>query len=336
RLRRRRERRHPRGDDALRPALEPRYRDAWRCSSRDGALPGGASSRRAGRPPARLPRWLVPAQRLRIPHPGDVVPRLLPDQPPADGLAAQRPLPARVVRAAIPRRPPARRLHVRAARSARAGRWVRRRLLHVRGGGRPLLADRQDRLGDLVHAERHGRPPRRRQHPTVPERDARRATQEPEPVFRHALRTRLRAWQPRDRLPRDPARPRPGSAGPEAWAPQRRRVAGALSGLRTGARGVSWPTVSAALLANGEEQHIVACLGGLAWADELVVLDGLGTGRLPELARAQGATVHYRPFDNFGAQRQALIELTSCDWIFFVDVDERVSAGLAREVRSVI
>jgi glycosyltransferase involved in cell wall biosynthesis len=99
---------------------------------------------------------------------------------------------------------------------------------------------------------------------------------------------------------------------------------------------VSHPTVAAALLANGEEQHIVACLRGLTWADELVVLDGLGTGRLPELARAHGAIVHYRPFDNFGAQRQRLIELTSCDWIFFVDVDERVSAGLAREVRSVI
>jgi glycosyltransferase involved in cell wall biosynthesis len=94
-------------------------------------------------------------------------------------------------------------------------------------------------------------------------------------------------------------------------------------------------TVSAALLTSGEEGHMVGCLRGLTWADEIVVLDDGSQNRTPELARQLGAKVYFRPFDNFGAQRQALIELTSCDWVFFVDPDERVSAALAAEIKQV-
>src|SRR5438552_787535 len=115
--------------------------------------------------------------------------------------------------------------------------------------------------------------------------------------------------------------------------PRRWTSAGESSGPVGGLRR---PTVSAALLMQGEEQHVAACLRGLTWADELVVLDGGSRNRAPELARAAGATVHHRPFDNFGAQRQALIGLTSCDWVFFVDIDERVSSGLAAEIRDAI
>jgi glycosyltransferase involved in cell wall biosynthesis len=94
-------------------------------------------------------------------------------------------------------------------------------------------------------------------------------------------------------------------------------------------------TVSAALLTSGEEAHISACLRGLTWADEIVVLDDGSKNRTPELARAAGARVHHRPFENFGAQRQALLALTTGDWVFFVDPDERVSSALAAEIRCV-
>ena len=99
---------------------------------------------------------------------------------------------------------------------------------------------------------------------------------------------------------------------------------------------MSRPTVSAALLVQNEERHIAACLRGLSWADEVVVLDGGSDDRTAELAREGGATVHSRPFDNFGAQRKALIGLASCDWVFFVDADERCPAPLAAEIRCVV
>lgn len=99
---------------------------------------------------------------------------------------------------------------------------------------------------------------------------------------------------------------------------------------------MSRPSVSAALLLQGEERHVVPCLRGLRWADEVVVLDGGSRNRAPELARATGAAVHVRPFDNFGAQRKALFALTNCDWVFFVDVDERVPTALAAEIRCAV
>src|SRR5207244_1377799 len=76
-----------------------------------------------------------------------------------------------------------------------------------------------------------------------------------------------------------------------------------------------------------------ACLRSLTWADELLVLDGGSRDRTVVLARAQGATVRHRPFDDFAAQRQAALRLATCSWVFFVDAAERVSSQLAAEAR---
>lgn len=91
--------------------------------------------------------------------------------------------------------------------------------------------------------------------------------------------------------------------------------------------------ITAAVLTYQEERHVAACLGGLRWADELLVLDSGSRDRTATLARAAGAVVHTRPFDDYAHQRQAAIELASGDWILFVDADERVAWPLARELR---
>ena len=52
-----------------------------------------------------------------------------------------------------------------------------------------------------------------------------------------------------------------------------------------------------------------------------------------ELARAAGATIIERPFDNFAGQRNVALEAVDAEWIFFVDADERVTPELAVEVR---
>jgi glycosyltransferase involved in cell wall biosynthesis len=94
--------------------------------------------------------------------------------------------------------------------------------------------------------------------------------------------------------------------------------------------------LTAAVIAQDEERHIAACLRSLEWADERLVVDGGSADRTAELARAAGARVVVRRFDDFGRQRQAAIEAASCDWVLFVDADERVSAGLAAEVRCAV
>lgn len=93
------------------------------------------------------------------------------------------------------------------------------------------------------------------------------------------------------------------------------------------------PRVSAVVLTLNAERHIGACLAGLAWADERLLLDSLSRDRTVELAAAAGARVAERAFDDYARQRQAALALVTGDWVLFVDADERVSAGLAAEVR---
>lgn len=95
-------------------------------------------------------------------------------------------------------------------------------------------------------------------------------------------------------------------------------------------------TISAAIIAQDAERHIRACLVCLRFADEIVVVDGGSLDRTAENARALGARVLVRPFDNYALQRQFALENSHSDWVFFVDHDERVSAGLAAEIRTVI
>ena len=94
------------------------------------------------------------------------------------------------------------------------------------------------------------------------------------------------------------------------------------------------PTISAVVLTGNVERHLAACLRCLSWADEVMVLDGGSRDRTVAIAEAAGARVERRPFDDFAHQRQAALDRARGDWVLFVDDDERVSAGLAAEVRA--
>jgi glycosyltransferase involved in cell wall biosynthesis len=97
---------------------------------------------------------------------------------------------------------------------------------------------------------------------------------------------------------------------------------------------VTPPRVAAVVLARDAERNVAGCLRGLSWADDLLVLlDDRTRDRTAELAAAAGARVESRRFDDFAHQRQAALEMAAGDWVLFVDDDERVSTGLAAEVR---
>jgi (heptosyl)LPS beta-1,4-glucosyltransferase len=93
--------------------------------------------------------------------------------------------------------------------------------------------------------------------------------------------------------------------------------------------------VSAVILARDEAAFILGCLASVSWADErLVVLDTATTDRSAELAKAVGARVVESPWRSFQAQRNVALGLATCDWVLFVDGDERVPPSLAAEVRA--
>jgi glycosyltransferase involved in cell wall biosynthesis len=86
-----------------------------------------------------------------------------------------------------------------------------------------------------------------------------------------------------------------------------------------------------------EERHIARCLAAVREiADEIVVLDSGSTDRTVDLARTAGARVETRPFDTFGRQKQAALDLTSGDWVLSVDADEALTPELAREIGAIL
>lgn len=97
----------------------------------------------------------------------------------------------------------------------------------------------------------------------------------------------------------------------------------------------------AIILTRNEARHVVECIDSLRWADRVIVFDSLSDDDTVALARAAGAEIFQRPFDNYAAQRNAALEAAAGSgegeqWVFFVDADERATPELGAEIRRVI
>lgn len=96
--------------------------------------------------------------------------------------------------------------------------------------------------------------------------------------------------------------------------------------------------ISILVLTLNEADNIQACLDSVAWADDVVVLDSYSSDETVALAKAKGARVYQRRFDDFGSQRNyALDEIGfKHDWVFHLDADERFNDELKEDCERVI
>lgn len=95
--------------------------------------------------------------------------------------------------------------------------------------------------------------------------------------------------------------------------------------------------VSAVIIAKNAAREIEDCLRSIDWVDEIVVVDSGSTDGTQELARSFGAQVfEYPDWPGFGPQRQRAQLHVSNDWLFMIDVDERVSAELRTSIEKVL
>ena len=85
--------------------------------------------------------------------------------------------------------------------------------------------------------------------------------------------------------------------------------------------------VSALILTCNEESNISACMDALGWCDDIVVIDSGSTDATVEIARARGARVLHRAFDDFASQRNYGLREGGLryEWVLHLDADEVVT-----------
>ena len=96
------------------------------------------------------------------------------------------------------------------------------------------------------------------------------------------------------------------------------------------------PMLSALVVARNEERQLAQCLATLGFADEIVVALDRTTDRSAEIARGFGARIVEGAWPFEGERRTQAVRACRGAWVIEVDADERVTPGLAEEVRRAI
>lgn len=96
--------------------------------------------------------------------------------------------------------------------------------------------------------------------------------------------------------------------------------------------------LSVAIATFNEEANIEDCLKSVKdIADEIIIVDGTSSDKTVEIARGLGAKVtvaENHPI--FHINKQKSFDLSTGDWILYLDADERVSPKLAKEIQKII
>jgi len=99
--------------------------------------------------------------------------------------------------------------------------------------------------------------------------------------------------------------------------------------------------VSIVIPTRNEALQIGECVRGLAWAGEVIVVDGASSDGTAESARFAGARVLNGAKGGTGgqtiaAQRNAGIAAAAHEWVFALDADERIGPELAAELAATV
>jgi glycosyltransferase involved in cell wall biosynthesis len=101
------------------------------------------------------------------------------------------------------------------------------------------------------------------------------------------------------------------------------------------------PTLGVVAISRNEERDLPGFLNNiLPWVDEVVLVDDSSTDRSREIALAAGEKLrlvdHPMTDGGFGEQRNVGIRHATSEWLLHMDVDERITPALAREIRETI
>jgi glycosyltransferase involved in cell wall biosynthesis len=92
--------------------------------------------------------------------------------------------------------------------------------------------------------------------------------------------------------------------------------------------------LSVYVIAYNDESNMRSCLESVAgWGDELIVVDSHSTDQTAAISREFTNKVFQVDFKGFGDLRNQAVALTTHEWVFSLDSDERMTPELREEVR---
>jgi glycosyltransferase involved in cell wall biosynthesis len=95
--------------------------------------------------------------------------------------------------------------------------------------------------------------------------------------------------------------------------------------------------ISVLILTLNEETNLPACLKSVAWSDDIVVFDSFSSDRTVEIAKAAGARIIQRKFDNERDHRTASLQIGfKHPWVYNPDADEIAPPDLRDEMLRVV
>src|SRR5690349_5162449 len=94
--------------------------------------------------------------------------------------------------------------------------------------------------------------------------------------------------------------------------------------------------VSVLILTKNEQQDLPGCLQSVSWCDDVHLFDSFSDDKTTEIARAAGAKITQRKFDNWSAHQNWGLQNISFKypWVLYIDADERVSESLLAEIKA--
>ena len=94
--------------------------------------------------------------------------------------------------------------------------------------------------------------------------------------------------------------------------------------------------LSVVIITKNEEIFIEDAIKSASFADEVLVLDSDSVDRTCEISKKMGARIEKHKWLGFGKQKNLAVNLSSNDWVFILDADERITSNLQRELISLL